>query len=103
GDRQYAAVVALAVRAAVYDGRGDRQRIRRGGRQPAPVGAGRDRPRAVRHHADRELAVAAADLEHGAHERHGGAGAEGAAYGGGGVNRTHFRKLMSSLFVVLDR
>ena len=34
-----------------------------------PVGARRNRPRAVHHHADRQLAVAAADLEHGAGRR----------------------------------
>ena len=40
--------------------------------------AGRNRARAVHHHADRQLAVAAADLEHGA-QRRDGAGAEPAA------------------------
>ena len=53
GDRQQPAGVAVAVRAAVHDGRGHRQRVHRGGRRALPARAGRDRPRAVHHHADR--------------------------------------------------
>ena len=52
----------VAVRAAVHDGGGHRQRVHRGGRRPLPARAGRDRPRAVRHHADRQRHVAAAHL-----------------------------------------
>ena len=43
-----------------------RQRVHRSGRRPLPARAGRDRPGAVHHHADRQRAVAAAHLEHGA-------------------------------------
>ncbi len=66
GDRQQAEGLRLAVRAAVHDGRGDRQRVHRSGRRVLPARAGRDRARAVHHHADRQSAVAPADLEHGA-------------------------------------
>ena len=46
-----------------------RQRIHGGGRRALPVRARRDRPRALHHHAHRELAVPPADLEHGAARR----------------------------------
>ena len=47
-------VSRVAVRAAVHDGRGDRQRVHRGGRRAVPRRADRDRPRALRHHARRQ-------------------------------------------------
>ena len=54
----------VAVRTAVHDGRCHRQRVHRGRHRPLPERAGRDRPGAVRHHADHQRDVARADLEH---------------------------------------
>ena len=51
GDRQQPEGVAVAVRAAVHDGRGHRQRVRRGGRRSVSLRAGRNRAGAVHHHA----------------------------------------------------
>ena len=45
----------VAVRAAIHDGRGAGQRVHRGGRRALSARADRDRPRAVHHHADRQL------------------------------------------------
>src|SRR4029453_943571 len=65
-------------------------------RRVVPLRAGRDRSRAVHHHADHQLAVAPPDLEHGPQrELHTGAGRSG----GDGVTSTSRRKLLSSLFV----
>ncbi len=47
-------VSLVALRAAVHDGGGHRQRVHRGRRRPPPARAGRDRPGAVRHHAGRQ-------------------------------------------------
>src|SRR5207253_11161309 len=61
-------------------------------------GAGRDRPRAVHHHAHRQLPVALADLVDDA-ERGGPADARADRDGGGHVSSTTRRKMLSSAFV----
>ena len=66
GDRQHPEGLGLAVRAAGHHGRRAGQPVHRGRHRALPERAGRDRPRAVHHHADRQQPVAAADLEHGA-------------------------------------
>ena len=57
-------VSLVALRTAVHDGRGHRERIHRSHRRSAPSRADRDRPGAVRHHAGRQCPFADADLEH---------------------------------------
>ena len=64
-----------------------------------PERAGRDRPGAVRHHADRQRPVAAADLEHGAERARLARGGRRGTGGGGRMSRTSRRKLLSALFV----
>ena len=56
----------VALRAAVHDGGGHRQRVHRGRRRALPARAGRDRPRAVRHHAHHQRHLAAVHLVDGA-------------------------------------
>ena len=66
GDRQHAESVGVAVRAAGHHGRRAGEPVHRGRHRAVPQRTGRDWPRAVHHHADRQQPVPAADLEHGA-------------------------------------
>src|SRR4030095_4003165 len=99
GDWEYTAGVALALRAAVHHGSGDRQRVRGGSRRSPPLGARRDRPRPLHHHAAREFLVKPPHPGHGADIVYRSGRARGAGEGGG-MNRTMFRKALSSLFVL---
>src|SRR5262249_52479405 len=64
GDWEHAADFTVAGAAAVHDGGGHCQRVHGSGTAAVPRGARRDWAGAVRHHADRERAVAAAHLGH---------------------------------------
>src|SRR5262249_1752914 len=65
GDRQPRRDRGVAVRAVAYDGERRRQRVRRGRRRPAPLGAVRDRPAPLRGHAPPQRRRAAPGLARG--------------------------------------
>src|SRR5262249_6993301 len=85
----------VAVRAAVHDGRGPRERVHRSRRRSVPVGARRNRLAAVPADAPGQFAVALAHL---GHEPCLGAGARARALCGGAVSTAISRKMASALF-----
>src|SRR5262249_36759860 len=91
--------VVVALCPPVHDGRRHRQRVQRGGGSVVPERAHRDRPRPVHHHADSELSVSTADLEHGAQRQAGQTSSRAGRQRGNCVTRDSFRKLVSSVFV----
>src|SRR6185503_19253130 len=98
GDWQRSEGHGLALRAAVHDGRGARERVQRGRRSAPRERADRDWARPVHDHADRQPVIAPAHLEHGA-GRPGACRHDTRAGGGGRMSRSTGRKMLSSAFV----
>src|SRR5205085_12688419 len=101
GDREQPAGVAVAVPAAVHDGRGAGQRVRGGGRPALPERAHRSRPGALHHHAARQRGLAPADLAH-EPSRPGPAAEPRSGRGAGGMNWDTYRRMKSAMVTWLS-